>query len=141
VIVVDASVWVSRLIATDTHHDPSRVWMEDAAARDEQFVAPVILLPEVAGALSRRAADPAVGERVVEVLLRVPGLRLVSIDGRLGQEAARLAARHRLRGADAVYVATASTLNLPLVTWDAEQRDRTEGLIQTTTPAEMLRSR
>jgi predicted nucleic acid-binding protein len=138
VIVVDASVWVSRLVATDVHYEPSRRWLEDAAARGEQFIAPMILLPEVAGAVARRTADSAMGDRGVEILLRVPGLRLVSIDHRLGQEAARLAARHRLRGADAVYVTTASVLSVPLVTWDDEQRDRTQGLISVASPQEIL---
>lgn len=139
-IVVDASVWVSRLVATDVHHEPSRRWLEDAAARGEQFVAPMILLPEVAGAVSRRTGDSAIGVRGVEILLRVPGLRLVSIDNELGQEAAGLAARHRLRGADAVYVATAGVLRVPLLTWDAEQRDRTPGSITVMTPVEIQRS-
>jgi predicted nucleic acid-binding protein len=44
------------------------------------------------------------------------------VDADLARTAADLASRFRLRGADAIYIAAASTLGLPLVTWDVEQR-------------------
>jgi predicted nucleic acid-binding protein len=43
--------------------------------------------------------------------------------------AARLAANHRLRGADAVYVSVAHVMNLPLVSWDREVQSRARGYI------------
>jgi predicted nucleic acid-binding protein len=57
------------------------------------------------------------------------------VDESLAREAAELAARLRLRGADAVYVAVARKLDLPLVTWDAEQRERGGAAIVVRTPA------
>ena len=132
--VVDASVWVSRLVPQDVHHLISRQWLERQVARDELLVAPILLLAEVAGAISRRTREPEQARRAVEILLRVPGLRLVSVDPPLGREAARLAADLHLRGADAVYVAVAHTLGLPLITWDIEQRERAGALIVARTP-------
>jgi predicted nucleic acid-binding protein len=56
------------------------------------------------------------------------------VDHRLGRASAELAVRLRLRGADAVYVAVAAHLKIPLVTLDTEQRERAKGLIEVKTP-------
>jgi predicted nucleic acid-binding protein len=133
-MVVDASVWVSRLVPQDVHHLASRRWLEQHVASGGVLVAPVLLLAEVAGAISRRVGEPELAHQAVESLLRVPGLRLVPIDHRLGKETARLAADLRLRGADAVYVALAHRLNIPLVSWDQEQRERACELIVVRSP-------
>jgi predicted nucleic acid-binding protein len=132
--VVDASVWVSRLVPQDEHHAQSRDWLEQQTTNGQLLVAPVLLLAEVAGAVTRRTGRMELGRRTIETILRVPGLRLVTLDGRLGLEAARLAAELRLRGADAVYVAVAHRLNLSLVTWDEEQRLRGAAKIVVRTP-------
>lgn len=136
-IVVDASVWVSRLVPGDLHHGPSCLWLGHAVRHGDPLISPAILLAEIAGAVSRGTGEAALGERAVRDVLRIPGVRLVSIDRQLGQEAARLAARLRLRGADAVYVATASLMRVPLVTWDMEQRTRAGVLIAVRTPEEI----
>ncbi|MCX8068333.1 MAG: PIN domain-containing protein [Anaerolineae bacterium] len=95
--VVDASVWVSRLVPQDIHYGASRRWLEARVAAGDLLVAPVLLLAEVAGAIARRTGAPELGHRAVEGSLRVPNLRLVSLDRRLGREMARLAADLRLR--------------------------------------------
>jgi predicted nucleic acid-binding protein len=53
----------------------------------------------------------------------------VPVDHGLADAAAALAARLRLRGADATYVAVASRLGVPLVTWDDKQRQRAASLV------------
>lgn len=40
----------------------------------------------------------------------------------------------RLRGADAVYVAVADQLSLPLVSWDVEQRERAAARVEVIVP-------
>ncbi len=119
-MVVDASVWVSALVVHDTHHRASRRWLRRHSSRGSVLVVPTLALAEVAGAISRRTADPALGGRAVEAILGLPRLRLVPLDPELGREAGRIAADHGLRGGDAVYVATAARHALPLVTLDAE---------------------
>ncbi len=52
--VVDASVWVSRLVPADVHHDLSRRWMTASAASGALLIGPALLLPEVAAAIARR---------------------------------------------------------------------------------------
>lgn len=133
-MVVDASVVVSRLVPHDVHHEASRRWLARHVAGRGLVIAPTLLLPEVAGAVARRTGDPRLGRRGIEAVLRVPGLRLVTVDDVLARTAAALAARLRVRGSDAVYIAVAATLALPLVTWDIEQRDRGARLVEVLTP-------
>ena len=56
-----------------------------------------------------------------------------------GETAAAIAAQQFLRGADAVYVALAGQLRMPLVTWDKELLERAAAVVPTLTPAEWLR--
>jgi len=68
--VVDASVWVSRLVPQDVHHFASRRYLEERAAAGDPLVAPALLLAEVAGAIARRTGAPELGRRALEGLLR-----------------------------------------------------------------------
>ncbi len=122
--VVDASVWVSALVAADVNHEPSRQWLLQAADAGKPVVAPALLLAEVAGAVARRTRIPALGLRAVGLVQRLPVSRIVPVDSELAQLGAGMAAEARLRGADAIYVALANRLAIPLVTWDLEQRQR-----------------
>ncbi len=119
-VVVDASVWVSRLVPQDVHHEASRRWFEAFAADGGRLVAPVLLLPEMAGAITRRTGASDLARQVVQQLQRMRTLRLVILDRQLGQVASQLAADLGLRGADATYVAIADQLKIPLLTWDNE---------------------
>jgi predicted nucleic acid-binding protein len=133
-MVVDASVVVSRLVAHDMNHEASRRWLTRHVAGGGLVIAPTLLLPEVAGAVSRRTGEPRLARRAVGALLRVPGLRRITVDDVLARTAAALAGRLRVRGADAVYIAVAANLGLSLVTWDVEQRDRGAGVVEVLTP-------
>ena len=128
-VVVDASIWVARLIPQDIFHDPCRAWLEAQRGRNVWLVSPTLLLAEVGGAISRRTSEPHLGERAAEVLKNLPVLRLVEMDHRLVQVAVDLAVRLGLRGADSFYVAVAHTLELPLATLDEDQRSRAESLV------------
>jgi predicted nucleic acid-binding protein len=132
--VVDASVRVSRFLPADVHHARSRQWIEDHLANRRRVLAPTLFLVEVAGAIGRRAGDPAVARRAADSLRALPGLIRVGLPGDVRDHAAELAAILRLRGADAVYVAIADRLRVPLVTWDAEQLSRASVRVATLTP-------
>jgi len=133
-VVVDASVWVSRLVTGDVHYARCEAWFQAQAASGGVLVAPVFVLAEVAGAISRRTGQQNLAHQAVGLLQKLPSLRLVSVDAPLGGLAAQLAADHALRGADAVYVATALRLSLPLVTLDGEQLHRAQAVISTLSP-------
>lgn len=128
-IVVDASVWVARLVPQDVFHSTVRDWMETQRLAGQVFISPTLLLPEVAGAISRRAGDTRLARRTINTLIDLPGLRLVALDQPLIVEAAQLSADLGLRGADSVYVAAAIRLRLPLVTLDHDQKERARSVI------------
>jgi predicted nucleic acid-binding protein len=134
VIVVDATVWVSRFLPQDDFHERSRRWLSTHTAAGGRTVAPLLLPAAIAGAASRRTGDPSLARRAVEALLQLPALRLIPLDPRLGRAAADLAADPGMRGADALYVAAAHALHLPLLTWDRNQRDRADRVVAAFTP-------
>jgi predicted nucleic acid-binding protein len=70
----------------------------------------------------------------INLIQRLPTLRLVPIDADLALSAAELSGEHGMRGADALYVATALQLGVPLVTLDREQRLRASAVIVVETP-------
>ena len=113
--VVDASVWVSRLVPSDVNHKATVDWFERRGEEGSLLIAPAVMRP------------------AIERLLRLSTLRIVTVDWRLAEHAASLAADLRLRGADATYVAVADRLHLPLVTWDREQRERAKEAVRTVT--------
>lgn len=135
--VVDASVWVSSFLPRDVNHAPSRRWVEHALVND-MVVSPGLLLPEVTGALARQTGQTSLSGRASELLQRHPNSRLAIIDVALAVSAAEASAQLRLRGADALYVALAAQLDVPLVTWDNEQRERGGARVKAFTPAELL---
>jgi predicted nucleic acid-binding protein len=89
---------------------------------------------EVAGALARRTGDPAFARLVIADMRRLSGLRLATLTTALAARSAARAIDLGLRGADAVYVALAERLGVPLVTRDQEQLTRAAAAIQTRTP-------
>ena len=128
-IVVDASVWVARLVSQDVFYESVRVWMSAHLESGDQFLAPSLLLAEIGGAISRRTT-PAFGLKAIEQIQNLSGLQLVEMEHSLLSEAAQLAAELGLRGADATYVAVAARLDIPLITLDVDQRERAASRIE-----------
>lgn len=121
--MVDASVWVARLVSEDAFYEPVKKWIPKHVDTEDQFLAPSLLLAEVGGAISRRTTS-SLGLKAVEQLQNLSGLQLIEMEHSLIQEAAQLADELRLRGADSVYVAVAARLDVPLATLDADQRGK-----------------
>ena len=132
--VVDASVWVSRFVPSDTNYLPSHEWLDQRIELNQDLVSPAILLAEVGGAIARRTGDSIVASQVVDIIVRLPNVKMVYIDPRLATLSAQMAVNLSLRGADSFYVALAYQLSMPLVTWDQEQRARSGFLISSLTP-------
>ena len=122
-IVVDASVWVARLVSEDVFYGPVKEWMYARLEEDDQFLAPSLLLAEIGGAISRRTT-PSLGSKAIEQVQSLPGLQLIEMEHALIRDAAQLAAELGLRGADSTYVAVAARLDLPLITLDVDQKER-----------------
>lgn len=133
-VVLDASVWVSRVLTLDSNHALALTWINQHIANGGSLVAPILLVTETASAVSRATRLPARGHIAAAQLIAMPEVSLIPIDQPLVDEATRLAADLMLRGADSYYVAVAKMLSLPLVTFDKEQITRTITVITTIRP-------
>ena len=122
--VVDASVMVGALHPLDVHHLASRAWLRQEILAGNELIAPLLLLSEVAGAVTGRSGDTALGRQAVRRLVALQQLRLVPLDVRLSLLSTQMAIELQLRGADAIYVALAAQIGIPLITWDREQFER-----------------
>lgn len=139
--IVDASVWASYFIAVDAWHAPSSDWFRLVRAEEAVIIGPTLLLPEVASAVSRRTGRADLANGALLQMERLRRLQLVSIDLEVARLAARLAGDLRLAGADSVYASLAQALEVRLVTWDNELRDRARSVATTASPSELLGSR
>jgi predicted nucleic acid-binding protein len=137
-VVIDASVYVSRLRRQEVYHVESVRLLEAITAHEVSVLCPEILLPEVAAALARGLGDTELACRAAAHLRRLLGHRFVAVDRALGDLAARLAAECRLRGCDAIYAALAQREGARLITWDEQQRERAAAVVETLTPTEAL---
>ncbi|MEX2598136.1 MAG: PIN domain-containing protein [Dehalococcoidia bacterium] len=135
--VVDACVWVGRFVRKDAHHLPSRSWLDGTIQRGETMALPAIALPEISGSVARQTNSTGLGAKAVSLIQELPNVRLVPVDRLLAELAAKSASELRLRGADAIYIALASYLGIPLVTWDNELIRRGGYAVDTTTPLEL----
>jgi predicted nucleic acid-binding protein len=132
--VIDASVYIALVNTREGNHTQSWAWLEAAHAAREPLVAPVILLAEVAAALSRGLGDAGLARQVVEQLERGGLIELIPVTLPLAERAAAIAASQRIRGCDAVYVALAEERNDRLVTLDQQQLQRASAIIKVGEP-------
>ena len=135
---IDASVWVNADSPAEPHQPDSRALLDLLFARGLSIVVPTLLPAELAGAIARTRGDSALAEEMATALLALPTVRWIALDDALARRAAELAARHRLRGADAVYAAVALTHGCELVSLDREHLTRLAAVVPTLTPADGL---
>ncbi len=132
--VVDASVWVALFNADEAGHQASRAWLREAKELGEALVAPAIVLAEVAAALGRGLGDPALARRAMDLLRTEHFVKPFPVTQAMALRAGGLAAEHRIRGCDSVYVALAHQLDMPLVTLDRQQLERGAAVVATRVP-------
>ncbi|MCU0728024.1 MAG: PIN domain-containing protein [Planctomycetes bacterium] len=123
-LTVDASVWVAAFDPKDRFHRRSTAFLREVSRREERLAGPAFVVLEVACAIARRAGDPHLGEVVADRLGAHPALLLHPLDEVLLAAAEALGVRRLLRGADALYAATAELLDARLVSWDEELLSR-----------------
>lgn len=136
--VIDASVWISRFVPADANHLSSREWLESVFDVAPLVAGPVLVLPEVAGAVSRRTGRLEAAREAIEELESLANLQLVPLDSEAASVAAFIAAETRLRGGDSIYLSLAADMDWPLITWDKELRDRGRAIAQVFFPDELL---
>jgi predicted nucleic acid-binding protein len=137
---VDARVFLNAFNPREEGHSDSNRFLSRLQTQAIPTIAPTLLLPEVSAAISRGRQDAELARSFATTLSHLPHLVLVPLDTALAQQAAEIAARHRLRGSEAVYAAVALRFGCPLVTLDREQWDRITKVLVTSTPADLLKA-
>jgi predicted nucleic acid-binding protein len=135
---VDASVFLNAFNAYEEGHEESHRLLSLLQERATPIIVPTLQLPEVAAAIRRGREEDDLAREFAAALSRLPHLVLVPLDITLAQQAADVAARYRLRGSDAVYVAVALRFGSTLITLDREQRERVADALPAHHPAEIL---
>lgn len=139
-VTIDASVLVAAGARDDPAHSASLAFLQAVIDAGRAIHQPTLSLVEVAAAIARRTNDDALAREAGLRLLQLPRLVVHPLDLELAAEAAALAGQLRLRGADAVYAATARRGGVVLVTLDDQVRTRTAPIVASMTPAEWLAS-
>lgn len=134
VFTVDASVFVSAFTPSEPAHQASKDFLFQVRQKGAPLIVPTLVIVEIAAAIGRGQGKPDLGYAFAMQVNRFPDITFVPLDDDLAGEAAEIAASHRLRGSDAVYVAVARRFAAALVTLDSEQAGRAESLVPVRLP-------
>ena len=135
---VDASVHINALNPLEDGSPESRLFLERVFRRPWPVFSPTLLLVEVAAAVARVFAGTGQGLVMAQAVRGLPGQAWIPLDDVMAEDAARLAAGRRLRGADAVYAAVVQRYGTTLVTRDRQQLERLRPTLPVVTPIEAL---
>ncbi len=138
-LTLDASVFVSACNRSEPAFESCRALLDAIRQGEVPLMEPSLMPVEVAGAIRRVHGNASIAKEFVEAILQLPHFTLVVCDEGLMNRAIVMAIEHGLRGADAVYVATAFRYGAMLVTLDNEQRRRAPRVVQACSPAEALK--
>ncbi|MBI3264258.1 MAG: type II toxin-antitoxin system VapC family toxin [Acidobacteria bacterium] len=138
---VDASVFVNAFNPHEEGHAESLQILATIQEHGDPVIVPALLVPEIASAVARASDDSASALHYGNATAALQHLTLVTLTPAMARQAAQLAATHRLRAADAVYLAVARRYATTLVSRDDEQRTRGSGVATCQTPEEALNSR
>lgn len=133
-LTVDVSVFVNAFSPTEEGSLQSWRFLTEQKANGVPVIAPVLLLTELAAAITRKQNNAELALRLALEVKNLPNLTLIDVDASLVELSSGIAARHRLRGVDAIYAAVAQRFTTPLVTLDREQLERLAGLVPVRKP-------
>lgn len=137
---IDASVFVNAFNPHEEGSGESLRLLSVVRERSDPVVVPTLLVPEIAAAVARATGDGSGALAFARATAGLPHLFFEALTPTIADQAAELAAVHRLRGADAIYAAVAHRHDATLVSRDAEQRRRAAAVVDCQTPEEALAS-
>lgn len=137
-VTVDASVFVSAFTPSEPAHAASHSFLRHITEHGHPIFLPTLAIVEIAAAIGRGQDQPELGSAFASEVSQLPQVTLIGLDASLAQEAADIAARHRLRGSDAVYAAVARRFATTLVTLDREQKDRAAAVVKVRHPGKAV---
>ena len=101
------------------------------AVEGAQIVVPAIVVVEVACALARKLSSASTGRRLADDVLSSASVLHRAVDDTLLSAAVQVGPNAALRGADAIYAATAHLTGTQLISWDNELVRRAGALTPT----------
>ena len=132
--VIDASVYITLMNEDEPSFTTSWQWLLTVQNNRERLAAPVIMMTEAAAAISRGKGDVVHARQVIRRLQQSRLIEFWPVSFELAERAAEIAAEHRIRGCDAIYVALAEQLGTGLVSLDQQQIERATAVIPTHHP-------
>src|SRR5215831_3973902 len=135
---IDASVFVNAFNPHEDGQAASLQVLEAVHKRGDPVIVPTLIIPEIASAVARASDDSTGALQYAGATAALPHVTLVTLTATMANQAAELAAKHRLRGADAVYLAVARRYGTLLVSRDEEQCARGSAVAVCQTPEETL---
>lgn len=129
-------MWVSIDIPTDSNHTVATAWVNGHLQAGGYFREPTWFIAEVAAAVSRQiSTQAALAATALLVRLRQDRkMRFVPMSVALMQDTVHISTTYRIRAVDAVYVALARRLGIPLVSFDKDHLTRASGVITVIKP-------
>jgi predicted nucleic acid-binding protein len=133
-VTIDASVFVNAFSPQEAGSDKSLEFISRLKEQNVPMILPVLVLPEIAAALSRKQGNPEAALQLVQEIKSMPGITFIDVDETVANLAVDVAANNRLRGSDAVYAAVALRFGTELVTLDREQLERLPNVLAVRAP-------
>jgi predicted nucleic acid-binding protein len=123
-VTIDASVFVNAFSPDEDGSDKSADFL--SRIRDEAIplIQPTLFFLEIVASIARKQDETEIALELSQELKKFPKLTLIDLDEDLADFASEIAAKHRLRGSDAVYAAVALRFGTELITLDKEQLAR-----------------
>jgi|YNPBryantNP2012_1023418.scaffolds.fasta_scaffold07094_4 predicted nucleic acid-binding protein len=134
-LTIDASVFVNAFSPTERGSEQSWRFLAQIREAEIPVFVPTLMLVEVVASLARKQNNTTLAMEWMEEIQQLSFLTFIPLDDDLARESAVIAASHRLRGSDAVYVAVARRFGAALVTLDSEQAQRAAPLVPVRLPA------
>lgn len=123
-VAVDASVWIAAQDAADPFCTASRLFFSHTVAAGILIHVPGFARVEVACALARKLRNSVQAERLTNLLFQTASATEHSVNAMLLAKALAVGTTKFVRGADALYSATAEIVGCDLVSWDKEHLHR-----------------
>jgi len=134
-LTIDASVFVNAFSPAERGSEQSWRFLAQIREAEIPVFVPTLMLVEVVASLARKQNNTILAMEWMEEIQQLSFLTFIPLDDDLARESAAIAASHRLRGSDAVYVAVARRFGAALVTLDSEQAQRAAPLVPVRLPA------
>ena len=126
-VVIDASVWVSRFKEDDRFHEQAKNIFRSIALDRETIGIPAIAFTEVAGVMKRTTNDENIAWGAV-YYMKGTELEVFADFDKLEPIATDIAIKHNIKGADAYYLAVAELTKSKLYTFDKQQEEAFEAI-------------